>query len=91
MPRYYFNVALPTRVIIDATGKELAGLEAAHWHPVSIVYQARLHLPDDDDEAWVIEIQDETRFTREVFVPSFKARSRANKHIKNLLTARAHR
>jgi len=90
MPRYYFNIALPGRVIIDVNGRELASLEAAHWHAVRMVYQARLHLPDDD-EAWVIEIQDETRFTREVFVPSFEARSRANKSIKNLLTARAHR
>jgi len=84
MPRYYFNIALPTRVIIDSTGKELAGLEAAHWHAVSLVYQARVHLPDD--ESWVIQIQDETRFTREVLVPCFKARGRAKKHNKKALT-----
>jgi len=90
MPRYYFNVALPTRVIIDSTGKELAGLEAAHWHAVRLVWQARAHLPDDG-ESWVIQIQDETRFTREVFVPCFKARARAKSHDKKSLSGRARR
>ena len=85
MPRYYFNIALPTRLIIDSTGKELAGLEAAHWHAVSLVYQARVHLPDD--ESWVIKIQDETRFTREVLVPSFEIRSQAKKREKEALTS----
>ncbi len=89
MPRYYFNIALSTRVIIDSTGKELAGLEAAHWHAVRLAYQARAHLPDDD-EPWVIRIEDETRFTQEVYVPCFR-RLASSKRINRLLTTRAHR
>jgi hypothetical protein len=87
MPRYYFNIALSTRVIIDSTGKELAGLEAAHWHAVRLAYQARAHLPDDD-EPWVIRIEDETRFTQEIYVPCFRGLA-SSKRANGLLTTRA--
>jgi hypothetical protein len=90
MPRYYLNIALLTRVIIDSTGKEMTGLEDAHYHAVRLVYQAQAHLPDDG-ESWVVQIQDESRFTREIYVPCFKARSRAKGHDKTSLTSRAHR
>jgi len=89
MPRYYFNIVSPTRVIIDSTGKELAGLEGAHWHAVRLAYQARAHLPDDE-EPWVIRIEDEARFTQEVYVPCFR-RLASNKCEDELLTTRAHR
>lgn len=83
MARYYFNIALPGRLIIDATGKECADLEAAHWHAVRLAYQARQHL--DDDEAWTIQIADRSGFTQEVFVPCFRTLA-SKKHVKKSLT-----
>jgi hypothetical protein len=76
MPRYFFNVLSPNRTIPDNNGKKLSGLEAAHWRAVSLAYQVRLHVPEDDG-MWVIQIQDETRSTKEIFVPSFTARAQA--------------
>lgn len=70
MPRYYFNIVLPGRVIIDANGKELASLQAAHLRALEIATQARAYAPDAE-ELFTIHIQDETRFTQEIFVPSF--------------------
>jgi hypothetical protein len=83
-----FNIMLRNRVITDPTGKELAGLEAAHWQAVRLGYQVRFHLPDDD-EPWIIQIEDETRRTRELFVPSFAPA--LPRPLNTALTARAHR
>ena len=90
MPRYYFNIISPNRVITDPTGRELAGLEAAHWRAVALAYQVCFHLPDDDG-SWAIQIEDETRCTREVFVPCFRRRQTANKRIDKSVTTRAYR
>lgn len=81
MPRYYFNVVAPGRTITDPNGRELAGLEAAHWHAVGLAYQIRFHLPYDDG-AWSIQITDEERRTREVFVPFFSKAALAKKKIR---------
>jgi len=89
MPRYYFNIAFPDRVIIDVNGKELASLEAAHWRAVEIATHARAYAPDAD-ELFTIKIQDETRFTQEVFVPCFRGLA-SEKRLNKSLTKRAYR
>jgi hypothetical protein len=88
MRRYFFNILSPNRTITDNTGKKLSSLEAAHWRAVHLAYQVRAHLPDDDG-MWSIQIQDETRSTREIFVPSFKARVQARRSVNTALTVRA--
>lgn len=84
MPRYFFNVASPNRVVVDQTGRELDGLEAAHWRAVSLAYQVRFHLPDEAG-AWVIQIQDEGRHTREIFVPFFGSKAWSGKKRPHLI------
>lgn len=91
MPRFFFNIISPDRVITDHTGTELAGLEAAHWRAVGLAYQVRFHLPDDEG-AWAIQIEDETRRTREVFVPFYTGRAwRAKRRVEKSVTMRAYR
>ena len=87
MRRYFFNILSPNRTITDNTGKKLSGLEAAHWRAVNLAYQVRVHLPDDDG-MWSIQIQDDTRSTREIFMPSFEARARARRSVNTALTVR---
>ena len=58
MPRYYFHVVSPRNPVRDAHGVELAGLEAAHWHAMHLVYRLREHAPETGED-WVIEVSDE--------------------------------
>jgi hypothetical protein len=59
MPRYYFHVASPRNPVRDAHGVELAGLDAAYWHAMHLVYRLREHAPETGED-WVIEVSDET-------------------------------
>ena len=59
MPRYYFHVVSPKNPVRDAYGVELAGLDAAHWHAMRLVYRLREHAPETGED-WVIEVSDET-------------------------------
>ena len=59
MPRYYFHVVSPRNPVRDAHGVELAGLDAAHWHAMHLVYRLREHAPETGED-WVIEVSDET-------------------------------
>ena len=59
MPRYYFHVVSPKNPVRDAYGVELAGLDAAHWHAMHLVYRLREHAPEAGED-WVIEVSDET-------------------------------
>jgi len=59
MPRYYFHVVSPKNPVRDAYGIELAGLDAAHWHAMHLVYRLREHAPEAGED-WVIEVSDET-------------------------------
>lgn len=59
MPRYYFHVVSPKNPVRDAHGVELAGLDAAHWHAMRLVYRLREHAPETGED-WVIEVSDET-------------------------------
>ena len=59
MPRYYFHVASPKNPVRDVYGVELAGLDAAHWHAMHLVYRLREHAPETGED-WVIEVSDET-------------------------------
>ena len=59
MPRYYFHVVSPRNPVRDAHGVELAGLDAAHWHAMHLVYRLREHAPETEED-WVIEVSDET-------------------------------
>jgi hypothetical protein len=81
MSRYFFNILTPNRTITDNTGTRLSGLEAAHWRAVGLAYQVWRHLPGDDG-LWAIQIQDETRSTKEVFVPSFQAHAQARRQFR---------
>jgi hypothetical protein len=58
MPRYYFHVVSPRNPVRDAHGVELAGLDAAHWHAMHLVYRLREHAPETGED-WVIEVSDE--------------------------------
>ena len=59
MPRYYFHLASPRNPVRDAHGVELAGLDAAYWHAMHLVYRLREHAPETGED-WVIEVSDET-------------------------------
>ena len=69
MPRYHFNIRAGDRVIPDERGKDLGGLEAAHWQAMRLAYDVRPHLPDVD--GWLIDISDEAGRILETFVPAF--------------------
>jgi hypothetical protein len=59
MPRYYFHVVSTKNPVHDAHGVELAGLDAAHWHAMHLVYRLREHVAEAGED-WVIEVSDET-------------------------------
>jgi hypothetical protein len=59
MPRYYFHVVSPRNPVRDVHGVELAGLDAAHWHAMHLVYRLREHVAEAGED-WVIEVSDET-------------------------------
>ena len=63
MPRYYFHVVSPKNPVRDAYGVEFAGLDAAHWHAMRLVYRLREHAPETGED-WVIEVSDETGAAR---------------------------
>ena len=59
MPRYYFHLKSPTNPVRDRTGVELAGLTAAHWHGMRLVYRLREHAAETGED-WVLEVADES-------------------------------
>ena len=69
MPRYYFHVVSPRNPVRDAHGVELAGLDAAHWHAMHLVYRLREHAPQTGED-WVIEVSDETGARPLVVLPA---------------------
>jgi hypothetical protein len=69
MPRYFFHFVSPHHVVRDSRGVELAGLSAAHWYAVKLVYQMHAHVPKLDDD-WKIEVTDQTGATPLVVLSS---------------------
>ena len=59
MPRYFFHIVSRKNPVRDAYGVELAGLEAAHWHAMHLVYRLREHAGDVSED-WVIAVGDES-------------------------------
>ena len=55
MPRYFFNLVSPTNPVRDTRGVELAGLNAAHWHAMHLIYRIRTYAGEADDD-WVVEV-----------------------------------
>lgn len=68
MPRYYFHVVSPRNPVRDAYGVELAGLDAAHWHAMHLVYRLREHAPEAGED-WVIQVGDESGAVPLVVLP----------------------
>ncbi len=68
MPRYYFHVTSPNNPVRDNRGVELAGLNAAHWHAMHLVYRLRTNEADAPDD-WVLEVSDESGATPLVLLP----------------------
>jgi hypothetical protein len=68
MPRYYFHVVSTKNPVRDAHGVELAGLDAAHWHAMHLVYRLREHVAEAGED-WVIEVSDETGAVPLVVLP----------------------
>lgn len=69
MPRYYFHIVWPGNSVRDTHGVELAGLDAAHWHAMHLIYRLRAHSLDAVED-WVIEIGDENGAVPLVVLPS---------------------
>jgi Domain of unknown function (DUF6894) len=69
MPRYYFHIVSPGHAVRDTRGVELAGLDAAHWHAMHLIYRLRAHSRDAVED-WVIEIGDESGAIPLVVLPS---------------------
>ena len=69
MPRYYFHVRSPKNPVRDTHGVELAGLDAAHWRAMHLVYRLREH-EGETGEDWVIEVSDEAGAVPLVVLPS---------------------
>jgi len=69
MPRYYFHIVSPGNSVRDTRGVELAGLDAAHWHAMHLIYRLRAHSLDAVED-WVIEIGDEKGALPLVVLPS---------------------
>jgi Domain of unknown function (DUF6894) len=69
MPRYYFHVVSAARSVRDTRGVELAGLDAAHWHAMHLIYRLRTHAQGAAED-WVVEIADETGAVPLVVLPS---------------------
>jgi hypothetical protein len=59
MPRYYFHIVSRTNPVCDVYGVELAGLDAAHWHAMRLVYRLREHAPETSED-WVVAVSDES-------------------------------
>jgi hypothetical protein len=68
MPRFYFHVTSTVNPVKDTRGVELAGLDAAHWHAMHLVYRLRTEAAAGDED-WVIEVSDETGATPLVVLP----------------------
>ena len=60
MPRYFFHIVSRKNPVRDAYGVELAGLEAAHWHAMRLVYRLREHAGEVSED-WVIAVGDPAR------------------------------
>jgi hypothetical protein len=69
MPRYYFHIVSPGNSVRDTHGVELAGLDAAHWHAMHLIYRLRAQSRDAVED-WVIEIGDESGAIPLVVLPS---------------------
>ena len=69
MPRYFFHIVSRKNPVRDAYGVELAGLEAAHWHAMRLVYRLREHAGDASED-WVIAVGDEAGARPLVVLPS---------------------
>jgi hypothetical protein len=69
MPRYFFHVASRSNPVRDRTGVELAGLNAAHWHAMHLIYRLRDHAAEAGED-WVLEVSDETGAIPLVLLPS---------------------
>lgn len=69
MPRYFFHVASRSNPVRDQTGVELAGLNAAHWHAMHLIYRLRGHAAEAGED-WVLEVGDETGAIPLVLLPS---------------------
>jgi Domain of unknown function (DUF6894) len=68
MPRYFFHLASPTHPVRDTRGVELAGLHAAHWHAMRLVYRLRANAAATVED-WVIRITDESGAVPLVVLP----------------------
>jgi hypothetical protein len=68
MPRYFFHLVSPTNPVRDTRGVELAGLNAAHWHAMHLVYRIRTHAGEAGDD-WVVEVSDESGASPLVVLP----------------------
>ena len=68
MPRYFFHLMSPTHPVRDRNGVELAGLDAAHWHAMRLVYRLREHAAETGED-WVIAIADESGAVPLVVLP----------------------
>ncbi len=60
MSRYFFHLASPTHPVRDRNGVDLAGLDAAHWHAMRLVYRLRAHAAETGED-WVIHKRHRTR------------------------------
>lgn len=69
MPRYFFHVVSSNNPVRDTKGVELAGLNAAHWHAMHLVYRLRNHAQEAGDD-WVVKVSDESGATPLVLLPS---------------------
>lgn len=69
MPRYFFHVVSSGGEVRDTRGVELAGLNAAHWHAMHLVYRLRDHGAERGED-WVVEVGDETGAVPLVLLPS---------------------
>jgi hypothetical protein len=68
MTRYYFHLVSPTNPVRDRTGVELAGLTAAHWHAMRLVYRLREHAAETGED-WVLKVADESGAIPLVLLP----------------------
>jgi hypothetical protein len=69
MPRYFFHLKSPNNPVRDTHGVELAGLDAAHWHAMRLVYRLREYAAETGED-WVIAVADESGAAPLLVLPS---------------------
>lgn len=69
MPRYFFHLVSASNPVRDTKGVELAGLNAAHWHAMHLVYRLRTQAAEAGED-WVLEVGDESGAIPLVVLPS---------------------